>query len=132
MLLAILALLVVAGGLGLATGMLLVRRGRSLGSDSSTAEVVVRPTFVISAPASPVVAGASPSAVDVAQSGPVPAPTPAASTTSYTVQPGDTLRLIAQKVYGDANQWPRLYEANREVIGANPDNLQAGMQLTVP
>jgi nucleoid-associated protein YgaU len=130
----LLALLVlaVAGALGLATGVLLVRRGRALGSDSSTAEAVVRPTFVISTAASPVVPGASPSAVN---GGPPPrgsGPTPGASTTSYTVEPGDTLRSIAQKVYGDANQWPRLYEANRDAIGANPDNLQAGMQLNVP
>jgi nucleoid-associated protein YgaU len=124
-------LLAVAGALGLATGVLVVRRGRSLGPAASTVAVAVRPTFVIGTPASPVVPGASPTAVSVAQPQ-APGGPPVANTRSYTVEPGDTLRSIAEKVYGDADQWPRLYDANRDVIGANPDNLRAGMQLAIP
>jgi nucleoid-associated protein YgaU len=50
----------------------------------------------------------------------------------YVVQPGDTLRSIAEREYGDATQWPRIYDANRDVIGPDPDALQAGMQLRLP
>jgi nucleoid-associated protein YgaU len=42
------------------------------------------------------------------------------------------MRSIAQKVYGDANSWPRLYDANRDVIGPDPDTLQPGTLLRIP
>jgi nucleoid-associated protein YgaU len=48
------------------------------------------------------------------------------------VQPGDTLRSIAHEVYDDANSWLRLYDANRDVIGPDPDTLQPGTLLRVP
>ena len=54
------------------------------------------------------------------------------SVQTYTVQPGDTLFQIAEKVYGDGNQWHLIYEANRNVIGGNPDQIQAGMVLVIP
>jgi nucleoid-associated protein YgaU len=37
----------------------------------------------------------------------------------YRVQSGDSLWDIAQKFYGDGNLWPRIYDANRGVIGVN-------------
>jgi len=58
-------------------------------------------------------------------------PAPAAST-QYVVQPGDTLRSIALEQYGDAEQWQRIYDANRSAIGPNPDALVAGMTLEIP
>jgi nucleoid-associated protein YgaU len=48
------------------------------------------------------------------------------------VQPGDSLRSIAMNQYGDANAWPRIYAANRALIGPDPDALEAGMSLTLP
>ena len=30
----------------------------------------------------------------------------------YTVQPGDTLSAIAERLYGSPDEWPRLFEAN--------------------
>ncbi|MBW4573406.1 MAG: LysM peptidoglycan-binding domain-containing protein [Tolypothrix carrinoi HA7290-LM1] len=51
---------------------------------------------------------------------------------TYTVQSGDTLFLIAQKVYGDGNRWREIYEANRNVIGGNPEQIQVGMVLVIP
>jgi len=53
---------------------------------------------------------------------------------TYTVQPGDFLSAIAQKLYGDGSEqsWRKIYDANRAVIGADPTRLQAGMVLTIP
>ena len=114
-----------AAVLGLAVGVGAALRGRSFGSGVSGG-AVARPTFVIGAAVSPVPSSA-PSPV-VAR----PAPTPAAATAEYVVQPGDTLRSIAQHIYGDADQWPRIYDANRDLIGPDPDALQAGMRLRTP
>jgi nucleoid-associated protein YgaU len=72
--------------------------------------------------------GATPAAPPTAQR--EPSPTPAAAT--YTVSDGDTLPAIAQQVYGDASQWRRIYDANRGSIGANPNLVRAGAQLTIP
>ncbi|WP_308428831.1 transglycosylase family protein [Streptomyces xanthochromogenes] len=48
---------------------------------------------------------------------------------TYTVQPGDTLSLIAQKQLGDVNAWQALYQSNRTVIGADPDLIMPGQKL---
>jgi hypothetical protein len=52
--------------------------------------------------------------------------------THYTVQLGDTLTGIAQKMYGDRTRWKAIYAANTEVIGANPFFLWAGQTLRIP
>jgi len=49
----------------------------------------------------------------------------------YVVVAGDSLSKIAKRLYGDANQWRRIYEANRERI-ANPDVIQPGWKLSIP
>ena len=49
----------------------------------------------------------------------------------YTVRPGDTLSSIAQRFYGSAADWQRLYQANRSVI-QNPNVIQPGEVLSVP
>lgn len=49
----------------------------------------------------------------------------------YTVAAGDTLSAIAARWYGDATQWPRIYEANRHQI-ANPNLIFVGQLLRVP
>ena len=51
---------------------------------------------------------------------------------SYTVAEGDTLATIAARFYGDENEWRRIYEANRETIGDNPDNVRIGTVLRIP
>ncbi len=51
---------------------------------------------------------------------------------TYTVQSGDSLSKIAKKLYGDANNWHKLYDANKTLIGDNPDMIQPGQRLTVP
>lgn len=47
----------------------------------------------------------------------------------YVVQPGDSLSIIAQKVYGDIDAWPRILQANRL---SSPDKIEVGMVLTIP
>jgi phage tail protein X len=51
---------------------------------------------------------------------------------TVTVQPGDSLAGIARRLYGDTTSWQRLYAANREAIGPNPNRLPVGLELTLP
>jgi len=48
------------------------------------------------------------------------------------VADGDTLASIANKFYGDESQWRKIYDANRQAIGDNPDNVKVGTKLTIP
>lgn len=69
----------------------------------------------------------------VPRSEPKSQPTDAAATNdTYTVQSGDSLSKIAKNLYGDANSWHKLYEANKTLIGDNPDMIQPGQRLVVP
>lgn len=49
----------------------------------------------------------------------------------YTVRKGDTLSAIAKREYGDASEWRRIYEANRDQID-NPDLIHPGQELRIP
>jgi nucleoid-associated protein YgaU len=51
---------------------------------------------------------------------------------SYTVQAGDTLSAIALNFYGDASQYMVIYEANKDLIGDNPDLIKVGQILIIP
>ena len=59
------------------------------------------------------------------------APAPAQQGTTYTVESGDTLWAIAQRHYGDGNQWGRIHRANMALI-PDPDLIQPGQVLTIP
>jgi nucleoid-associated protein YgaU len=60
------------------------------------------------------------------------APRPAAPAEQiYTVVAGDSLSKISKKLYGDANQWKRIFEANRDQI-KNPDLIHPGQKLRIP
>jgi LysM repeat protein len=50
---------------------------------------------------------------------------------TYKVQAGDTLSKIAKQFYGNANDYNRIFEANRDKL-ANPDQIQAGQELVIP
>lgn len=50
----------------------------------------------------------------------------------YTVVSGDTLGRIAAKFYGNSSKWRKIYDANRKVIGGDPDVLRVGQKLTIP
>jgi nucleoid-associated protein YgaU len=51
---------------------------------------------------------------------------------TYTVKSGDSLSKIAKNLYGDAQQWHKIYEANKDVIGANPNMIQPGQTFKIP
>lgn len=55
---------------------------------------------------------------------------PGAGTIRYIVQPGDNLTLIAQKICGNDN-WQKIYDQNRAVIGNNPNVIFPGQVLTI-
>ena len=65
------------------------------------------------------------------QDSPKSAPMPAGGPTDYKVEKDDTLQKISKKFYNTYNQWPRIYEANKEKI-PNPDFLQPGITLQIP
>jgi uncharacterized protein YidB (DUF937 family) len=50
---------------------------------------------------------------------------------TYTVVSGDTLSGIAKRFYNDANQWPRIFDANRNIL-SNPDRIVPGQNLRIP
>jgi nucleoid-associated protein YgaU len=64
-------------------------------------------------------------AAAVAGAAPVPAPR------TYTVQAGDSLSKISQHFYGNANQYMKIFEANKDKL-ADPDKVRAGMELKIP
>lgn len=82
---------------------------------------------------SDVVAGGS-STAPRAQTPPVtaaPAPNVADRERTYTVVAGDTLSKIAKREYGDASQWHRIFEANKDTI-KNPDLIYPGQTFKIP
>jgi LysM repeat protein len=58
-----------------------------------------------------------------------PAATPAGRT--YTVKSGDTLSKISRSVYGEANQYMKIYNANRDKL-SDPDKIFPGQNLVIP
>jgi nucleoid-associated protein YgaU len=56
----------------------------------------------------------------------------AAATKTHTVDKGESLWAIAEHELGDGKRWKEIYEANKDVIGANPDLIQPGMELKIP
>ena len=77
---------------------------------------------------------------DVASGSSSTAPRPAPATAApnvtdrektYTVVAGDTLSKIAKREYGDADQWTRIYEANKDTI-KNPDLIYPGQTFKIP
>lgn len=59
------------------------------------------------------------------------APAPAPEVKYYTIVSGDSLSKIAKKFYGNAMDYPKLFEANREVI-KDPDLIYPGQKIRVP
>ena len=55
--------------------------------------------------------------------------TPGANT--YTVQSGDTLFKIAEELYGDGDEYEKIFDANREIL-ESPDRIEPGQKLSIP
>jgi prophage tail gpP-like protein len=51
---------------------------------------------------------------------------------NYTVVDNDRLRTIASRAYGNDSLWRKIYDANREIVGADPDSIRPGMVLFIP
>lgn len=49
----------------------------------------------------------------------------------YEIVSGDTLSAVAQKYYGKASAYMRIFEANREVI-KDPDKIYPGQKIRIP
>lgn len=50
----------------------------------------------------------------------------------HTVVRGDTLSHIAATWYGDATRWQPIYDANKAVIGPDPNKIAVGIKLVIP
>ena len=68
-----------------------------------------------------------------------PAPAPAATGTggggggtTYTVKKGDNLWTLAKRFYGSGADYTKIYEANRDTIGSNPNLIYPGQTFTIP
>jgi nucleoid-associated protein YgaU len=61
-------------------------------------------------------------------------PTGAATTApgrTYTVQAGDSLSKISKQFYGNANDYMKIFNANKDKL-TDPDKIKPGQQLTIP
>jgi nucleoid-associated protein YgaU len=61
----------------------------------------------------------------------ISAPPQAAQVEYYVIQKGDSLSAIAKRYYGNAKGYPRIFDANREVI-KNPDLIYPGQKIRIP
>lgn len=50
---------------------------------------------------------------------------------TYTVKSGDNLSRISKQFYGNANEYMRIFYANRGQLN-DPDKIQVGQQLVIP
>jgi hypothetical protein len=60
-----------------------------------------------------------------------PEPSPAETWRTYTIQPGDTLSLIARQMYGQSHLWRIIFEANRDTL-ADPGRIHPGQVIKIP
>jgi hypothetical protein len=50
---------------------------------------------------------------------------------TYEVKSGDNLSKISKQFYGDANEYMRIFYANRDKLN-DPDKIQVGQKLVIP
>ena len=50
---------------------------------------------------------------------------------TYTVESGDTLWAIAEKMYGSGGKYMKIFEANSSIL-ENPDKIFPGQELVIP
>ena len=48
----------------------------------------------------------------------------------YVVEKGDTLSKIAERFYGDPTLYPRIFDANRDVL-VDPNRIKPGQRLRI-
>jgi nucleoid-associated protein YgaU len=49
----------------------------------------------------------------------------------YVVQRGDSLSKIAKEYYGDMSLYPKIFEANRDILD-DPNKIKPGQRLRIP
>jgi LysM repeat protein len=62
---------------------------------------------------------------------PAAAPGPPIGPRIHEVVKGDTLGAIAKTYYGNASLYPKIFEANRDILD-NPDLIKVGQKLKIP
>ena len=62
---------------------------------------------------------------------PKAADAPVTSMKTYTVKAGDTLSKIARDYLGDANEYMRIFNANKDQL-SDPDKIKPGQVLKIP
>ena len=87
--------------------------------------------LTVAAPVAPAASAEQGKAAGSAKPVDAPAGEAAEETEFYVIQAGDTLGKIAKRVYGDAMQYPKIFEANREVID-DPDKIFVGQKIRIP
>src|ERR1700751_1359827 len=50
---------------------------------------------------------------------------------TYTVAAGDSLSKIAKNFYGNANQYMKIFEANKDKL-SDPEKIKVGQELVIP
>jgi nucleoid-associated protein YgaU len=53
------------------------------------------------------------------------------TTQLHEVKAGETLWKIAEHYYGDGNLYPKIFEANRDIL-KDPNRIQVGQKLRIP
>jgi nucleoid-associated protein YgaU len=56
---------------------------------------------------------------------------PADESRWHLVERGDTLSKIAKAMYGNANDYPKIFEANKPML-KDPDKIYPGQLLRIP
>ncbi len=56
---------------------------------------------------------------------------PVSSMKTYTVKAGDTLSKISREYLGDANEYMRIFDANKDQL-TDPDKIKPGQVLKIP
>jgi nucleoid-associated protein YgaU len=49
----------------------------------------------------------------------------------HEVQKGETLWKIAEQYYGDGNLYPKIFDANRDIL-KDPNRINIGQKLRIP
>lgn len=58
--------------------------------------------------------------------------TTTAAPTPYTIRAGDNLWSIAKNQLGDGVKWQDIFNANKDILGSNPDLIHPGTQINLP
>src|SRR5215469_10959072 len=69
---------------------------------------------------------------DITVDSTLPQPSPASGPKqTYKVQPGDSLSKIAKEFYGNADEYMRIFEANKDTL-KDPNKIQTAKELVIP